>query len=128
MLTACQLDQETELLHDELHHPLRTVHRVFGLHVDVSEKSFQDHSEASICTLCAKLHHPNSKNKKVMNIYSQLSIKSNPFYSFSYLHHNFHCFRSTMRSLFSALFIIGIASAANDTNMLAEQSVVDDVR
>ena len=31
-----------------------------------------------------------------------------------------------MRSLFSALFIIGIASAANDTNMLAEQSVVDD--
>ena len=60
-----------------------------------------------------------------MNIYSQLSIKSNPFYSFSYLHHNF---RSTMRSLFSALFIIGIASAANDTNMLAEQSVVDDVR
>ena len=41
--TAGQLDQETELLHDELHHPLRTVHRVFGLHVDVSEKSFQDH-------------------------------------------------------------------------------------
>ena len=40
VLTACQLDQETELLHDELHHPLRTVHRVFGLHGDVSEKSF----------------------------------------------------------------------------------------
>ena len=78
VMTAGQLDQETELLHGELHHHPRTVHRVFGLHVDVSEKSFQDQKIASICPLCAKLHHPNPKNKKVMKIYSQLSIKSNP--------------------------------------------------
>ena len=37
---ACKLDLATELLHEELHHPLRTLHWVFGLHVDVSEKSF----------------------------------------------------------------------------------------
>ena len=69
---------EAELLHEELHHPLGTRHIVFGLHVDVSEKSFQDQSKASICPLCAKFHHPNPKNKKVMKIYSQISIKSNP--------------------------------------------------
>ena len=39
---------------------------------------------ASICPLCAKLHHPNRKNTEVMNIYSQLSLKSNPL---SYLLH-----------------------------------------
>ena len=78
MLAACKLDLATELLHGELHHPLRRVHRVFELHVDVSEKSFQDQKIASICPLCAKLHHPNPKNKKIMKIYSQLSIKSNP--------------------------------------------------
>ena len=33
-----------ELLHEELHHPLGTCDLVFGLHVDVSEKSFRDHS------------------------------------------------------------------------------------
>ena len=77
LLAAWQLGLATELLHEELHHPLGTHHIVFGLHVDVSEKSFQDHSEASICTLCAKLHHPNPNNKKVM-IYSQICIKSNP--------------------------------------------------
>ena len=76
--TAGQLYQETELLHGELHHHPRTVHRVFGLHVDVREKSFQDQKIASISPLCAKLHHPDPKNKKVMKIYSQLSIKSNP--------------------------------------------------
>ena len=69
---------ETELLHEELHHHLGTHHLDFGLHVDVSKKSFQDHSKASICSLCAKLHHPNPKNKKVMKIYSQISIKSIP--------------------------------------------------
>ena len=78
LLTAWKLGPATELLHEVLHHPLRTVHLAFGLNVDVSEKSFQDHSEASICPLCAKLHHPNPKNKKVMKIYSQISIKSNP--------------------------------------------------
>ena len=72
---------EAELLHEELHHPLGTRHIVFGLHVDVSEKSFQDQKIASICPLCAKLHHPNPKNKKVTKIYSQLSIKSNPLWS-----------------------------------------------
>ena len=59
---------EAELLHEELHHPLGTRHIVFGLHVDVSEKSFQDQKIASICPLCAKFHHPNPKNKKVMKI------------------------------------------------------------
>ena len=78
MLAACKIDLATELLHGELHHPLRRVHRVFELHVDVSEKSFQDQKIAYISPLCAKLHHPNPKNKKVMKIYSQLSIKSNP--------------------------------------------------
>ncbi len=34
---------EAELLHEELHHPLGTRHLVFGLHVDGSEKSFQEH-------------------------------------------------------------------------------------
>ena len=82
VLAACKLDLATELLHGELHHPLRRVHRVFELHVDVSEKSFQDQKIASICPLCAKLHHPNPKNKKVMKIYSQLSIKSNPLKTF----------------------------------------------
>ena len=72
------MDIGAELLHEELHHPLGTRHIVFGLHVDVSEKSFQDQSKASICPLCAKFHHPNPKNKKVMKIYSQISIKSNP--------------------------------------------------
>ena len=43
VMTAGQLDQETELLHEELHHPLGTRHLVFRLHVDVSEKSFQEH-------------------------------------------------------------------------------------
>ena len=43
VLAACKLDLATELLHGELHHPLRRVHRVFELHVDVSEKSLQDH-------------------------------------------------------------------------------------
>ena len=52
------MDIGAELLHEEFHHPLGTRHLVFGLHVDVSEKSLQDYSEASICTLCAKLHHP----------------------------------------------------------------------
>ena len=35
---------EAELLHEELHHLLGTRHLVFGLHVDVSKKSFQEHS------------------------------------------------------------------------------------
>ena len=84
MLAACKLDLATELLHEEVHHPLGTRHIVFGLHVDVSEKSFQDQKIASISPLCAKLHHPNPKNKKVMKIYSQLSIKSNPLASLLY--------------------------------------------
>jgi len=41
VLAACQPDPETEPLHEELHHPLRTVHRAPGPHGDVSEKSFQ---------------------------------------------------------------------------------------
>ena len=38
------MDIGAELLHEELHHPLGTCDLVFGLHVDVSEKSFRDHS------------------------------------------------------------------------------------
>ena len=38
------MDVGAEVLHEELHHPLGTRHFVFGLHVDVSEKSFRDHS------------------------------------------------------------------------------------
>ena len=37
-----QLDLATESLHEDLHHPPRTVHLDFGLHDYVSEKSFQD--------------------------------------------------------------------------------------
>ena len=40
VMTAGQIDQETELLHEEVHHHPRTVHWVFGRHVDVSDKSF----------------------------------------------------------------------------------------
>ena len=38
------MDVGAELLHEELHHPLGTCDLVFGLHIDVSEKSFRDHS------------------------------------------------------------------------------------
>ena len=43
LLPAWQLDLATELFHEELHHPPRTIHLDFGIRVDVSEKSFQDH-------------------------------------------------------------------------------------
>ena len=60
-MTAGQLDQETELLHEEVHHHPRTVHWVFGLHVDVSERSFLPRGYDPKTTLHANFGGPRTK-------------------------------------------------------------------
>jgi len=66
------------LLREGLHRPLGARHLVFGLHVRVGEESFQEHSWASISTLCAGSHRKRMGNVEVVDVYAELSIKSKP--------------------------------------------------